>query len=61
MTEQVVRDGFGDLYEPVPFSGCWLWTRGYDGNGYGSVRMDGKTDKGQISQIDTGSSWGWLV
>lgn len=28
-------------YEPEPMSGCWLWTGGRTGQGYGMLRPDG--------------------
>jgi len=34
--QQFVR-GFGELYEPVPIVGCWLWLGPTDGHGYGAV------------------------
>ena len=34
---------FEDKYTPEPMSGCWLWTAGVNGNGYGAIRADGRS------------------
>lgn len=36
---------FNSRYTPEPYSGCWLWTGGVSGLGYGSIRKDGKNKR----------------
>jgi hypothetical protein len=31
----MARESFSDSISPEPMSGCWLWTRGADSDGYG--------------------------
>lgn len=42
MTLDRVRNGMGDLYEPEPNTGCWLWVAAIDHWGYGSLSCEGK-------------------
>jgi hypothetical protein len=34
---------FHDAYEPEPNTGCWLWTRSVDHDGYGYFKIGGET------------------
>lgn len=36
---------FESKYIPVPEAGCWLWTGGLQGKGYGHLMVDKKTVK----------------
>ena len=40
MTEQTFADGLGELYVPIPWDGCWIWTRGLM-CGYGQASING--------------------
>lgn len=40
---QRLVDQWQDFIEPEPNSGCWLWIACCNGNGYGRIRVDGKT------------------
>ena len=33
---------FDELYMPVPESGCWIWLRGVDKDGYGKAQVDNR-------------------
>jgi len=44
MTKAEFLDGLGKVYEPVPYSGCWIWMMSTV-CGYGSVKYDGKTER----------------
>jgi len=35
-------DRFNSNWEPVPESGCWLWTGGISSGGYGAIKVKGK-------------------
>jgi HNH endonuclease len=39
-----LRERFWRHVEPEPKSGCWLWTAGVDGKGYGQIRGDHQVD-----------------
>ncbi len=39
MTLERFKNGMGELYEPVPFSGCIVWIRGCSSWGYGDVNV----------------------
>lgn len=32
---------FERMYQPVPFSGCWIWTGALSSDGYGAFHVDG--------------------
>ncbi len=34
---------FEDYYSPEPMSGCWIWTRAINGDGYGIIRVGSRT------------------
>lgn len=34
-----IRDAFDDAYVPEPNSGCWVWTRSLDTEGYGQLNV----------------------
>lgn len=36
---------FEEKFEPVPESGCWVWTAGCDHKGYGQFKIKGKPEK----------------
>lgn len=38
-----VAERFASKYEPDPFGGCWLWTGGINQDGYGKLRILGRT------------------
>ena len=38
---RTVRERFEEKFEPVPFSGCWLWIGALDGKGYGAFTING--------------------
>lgn len=39
-------DRFTAMFEPIPFSGCWIWTGALDGRGYGQMATtNGKSPK----------------
>ena len=37
----ISKEAFDQKWTPEPFSGCWLWTRGITGGGYGTSYMNG--------------------
>src|SRR3990167_4818473 len=37
-----MRDYIEERIERIPFSGCWIWMRSAQKQGYGDFRMDGK-------------------
>lgn len=43
MTAERVKNGMGDLYEPEPNSGCWLWLKG--SARYGELWINGQHKK----------------
>ena len=43
MTKEQILDGT-DLYTPIPYVGCWVWTRATVA-GYASVTYNGKTER----------------
>jgi hypothetical protein len=42
--ERTVKERFEELYYPVPECGCWLWERGVNSSGYGSLSVGDKTE-----------------
>lgn len=44
-TQTPFESAYGDRYQPVPWSGCWIWTGSQHGQGYGLVRINKKTIK----------------
>lgn len=38
----MVMDRFNKFISPIPEAGCWLWTGGLWGNGYGRFSLNGK-------------------
>lgn len=34
-----IRDSFDDAYVPEPTSGCWIWLRSLDSEGYGQLNI----------------------
>jgi len=41
MTAERFLDGLGELYEPIPYDGCWIWLTKSARYGYGGVTIDG--------------------
>ena len=41
-TEERLSDLLRDYCEEDPATGCWIWTRCWDRNGYGFVKMGGR-------------------
>lgn len=39
----ITADYFFERSMPEPNSGCWIWLNAASRNGYGAVRVDGKT------------------
>ncbi len=37
---KTIFERFYDSYEPVPESGCWIWTKSCDRNGYGTIHWN---------------------
>ncbi len=50
------RDLYEQKIEREPTTGCWLWTAGQNGKGYGIFGVVSAT----VWHIRTGRSWGWL-
>lgn len=38
MRSRPLRERFEERYVPEPNSGCWIWTAGLNGDGYGTIR-----------------------
>ncbi len=36
---------FATKFTPEPFSGCWLWTAGVSGDGYGAIKRNGRQER----------------
>lgn len=45
MTQEAFKNGLGALYDPIPFSGCWIWLGGTRRKGYGIVNINGKSQQ----------------
>ena len=42
MKHQLVAQTIIDRSVAIPFAGCWVWTKGMNNSGYGSVRINGE-------------------
>lgn len=41
-SKHAIQNNFWDNYEPIPESGCWIWTISQCSKGYGQVWYNGK-------------------
>lgn len=53
MTQQQFMDGFGVLFLPIPWSGCWIWMLSVNTQGYGKVHIEGRSKRAHRASYET--------